>query len=421
MGGAIRIAGAVVDVERYLDDPALLEQSLAEVRRASGHALCECSIPPRRLVVRRLGTRHILAVWPDDGANHAFACPFYRDERGESAERPLGGEPAAAPEDESSLQVDFAFARQAGIARRAGVTPATVGSSSQPTTGTTEAVHSPASLLSFIWARARLNCWAATWTRDWWRVRREVYRVAQETRIGSAYLDELLFVPLPFRNDAERRQAIDSEWQHLVEDLAPRDGQVPRRLVLAEVKALSKSEYGYKLELRNMPWPIYLNREQWNLLQACYARALMSLNSSSEPQIRLVALLLVEAAANGKHYFSLCDSAMLMTSAQWIPCHTTAELRLATELADRGRAFTWPMGADDTAPATPDFWLHDTGDERPCALEVLGVDAVPYRERKMRRVTAIRSAGHAAWVWDATRESVIDLPQPEQAAKRTGQ
>jgi hypothetical protein len=24
-------------------------------------------------------------------------------------------------------------------------------------------------------------------------------------------------------------------------------------------------------------------------------------------------------------------------------------------------------------------------------------------------------------VWDATRESVIDLPQPEQAAKRTGQ
>ena len=407
MGSAIRVGETRIEVDEYLEAPARLEEALGRVRQMGGHAECECVQPARKLVVRRLGARHILAVWPDDGPSHAFACPFYREEHDGLASSMAEGLAADQP---PPLLVDFPLERRSALPRKPPAEPSTSAGDVTAQRGDDAKRLSLAALLELVWLRSRLNCWAAGWKRDWWRVRRELYRVAQDTHVGGRRLDELLYVPLPFRRDAERKDAVDREWQQLMTDLEPRDGVVPRRLILTEVKALSKAAFGYKLELRNLPWPVYLQREQWEHLQARYARALMGVSHKSEPPLKLVGLLLVEAAANGKHYFSLCDAALLMTSEHWIPCHTTAELRLADHLVDQARAFTRPMGADEAAPAIPDFWMHDAGEPRPTALEVLGVDAVPYRERKLRRVSALREAGHPVWIWDTTRGEIPSLP-----------
>lgn len=407
MGGAVRVGETRIEVDEYLKAPDRVAQALEQVRQAGGHAQCECVQPARKLVVRRLRARHILAVWPGDGPSHAFACPFYRDELDDAA-APLT-EASTEPAEPPPLRVDFLLERRAGTPRRSRADADTSGADEPAREPQGHRLSLP-DLLDLLWERSRMNCWASGWTRPWWRVRAEIYRVAQEIRIGERFLDELLYVPPPFRRDDDSKEAIEREWQRFIADLQPRDGAVPRRMVLAEVKSLVKSEFGYKLDLRHAPWPVYLKREQWEQLQASYARALLGLTHPSEPPLRIACLLLVEGATNNKHYLSLCDAAMLMTSEAWIPCHTTAELRLAARLVDQARDFKRPMGANDEALALPDFWLRDVAKDQPTALEVLGVQAVPYRERKMRRVNALRASGHPVWIWDATRDDIPALP-----------
>lgn len=406
--GVVQAGQQQVDVDRYLDDPRCLSDSLSAIRSTGGHALCHCTAPPRRLVVRKVGAKFFLAVWPDDGPNHDFACAFYRQvhEAAQGASEP----DRDAGDEATKFTPAFALQRAPDAPRRQ---VSEAGQATDPHAGA-DAV-SVTALLNMLWAGSRLNCWAPRWTRDWWRVRREIYRSIDQWELGSLPMSNQLYVPLPFRRDAAN-EAAEREWSQFVSDLAHHRNAVPRRLLLSEVKSLERSSFGFKLDLKHVPWPVFMSREQWEHLQACYARALAGISRQSSPQVKLVALVLIEAAASGKHYFAMCEAAMIMTNANWVPAHTTAELRLADHLVDQQRAFTRPMGADDAAPATPDFWLHDAAGDKPLAIEVLGVDAVPYRERKLRRAALLREHGHPTWVWDATSEDPL-LPPVHREAK----
>lgn len=400
--GVVQAGQQQVDVDRYLDDPRCLNDSLSAIRSAGGHALCHCTTPPRKLVVRKVGAKHFLAVWPDDGPNHDFACAFYRQVH--EAAQGSADQARGAGDEVTKLSPAFALQRAPDAPRRRA-----------PEAGPAAEQHveaeavSVTALLNMLWAGSRLNCWAPRWTRDWWRVRREIYRCVDQWQLGGLPMSSQLYVPLPFRRDAAN-DAAESEWAHFVNDLGHQCGTVPRRLLLSEVKSLERSSFGFKLDLKHVPWPVFMSREQWEHLQACYARALAGIARQSTPHVKLVALMLVESAANGKHYLVMCEAAMIMTNANWVPAHTTAELRLADHMVDQQRAFTRPMGADDAAPATPDFWLHDADGDKPLAIEVLGVDAVPYRERKLRRASLLRDAGHPTWVWDATTDRPVLPP-----------
>jgi hypothetical protein len=265
-------------------------------------------------------------------------------------------------------------------------------------------------VLAHLWELARLNSWAPDWKRDWWRVQRQIMRVAGTTDVYARLLSDVMYVPPAYRR--ELAALIDAGWMAFCDGMLRTGTEIPQRLILGEIKSIEETPHGHRMHLRHQAAPLYLSDEVRAAMFERHGRALSSIGRQMPHPSRVVVLAQVELS-RAKSYLRVVDAAVQLCSELWIPCATGYEVALANTLTSAGRAFERPMRLHDQDTALPDFVLRDTGD-KPTALQILSVEALPYLERKLMLRAQLRDAGFDVWTW---RVSESAAPPPLRPAR----
>lgn len=405
----IRIGKAGFAASSYLEQPHRYDRALARARREEGHALCECVVPPRRMVIREVRGHYYLAIWPLDGQQHAPSCPFYRDEplEGEDGEADL-----ALQADETGFRFDPSIQAPQSQERMASPRPevveteasadAAVAGPSEPHSGSVAAPEPLGGLLRHLWRRASLNRWMPGWQRDWWRVRLAVLRAAHEGAYGEAPLSEVLHVVSPWR--ASRGTQLRAEWEDFTGSMRTAES---RRLLLAEATAIQRSTFSWKLSLAHTAQEVFIPVDEAQALGRDLAHLVTDLPRREALRLRVVLLMEVRVSRGG---YLLCERAgILLCSQHYVPVAGLQELSLINRLVDEERAFLKPIGAITSQGALPAAVLYDAGYPGGLYLDVASSDGAGGLARQRAREAQWLASGHAVSLWPR-RDAEIPLP-----------
>lgn len=388
----ISLPGLTLNTSTVLGNIDAYVVSLARAKAAPGHALCLCTSPSRKLVIRAVKTRLFLAVWPHDGHNHHYACPFHRDEEGASCAS-LTVLPAVLESSEGfEIATDFPLERVVkfgvSLAIQEPINAAEL-------VGCTRPARTRMGLLGVIhhlWKESSLNTWASNWKRDWWRVTQALLPVIEQGKLAGRSMTECLYL-VPELNP-RRRTAIDRAWQQFKTSLVPNNGPSRFGLVLGEAMLMEVSKFGFRLSMRHFPPFLYFSDELRSKLAIAYPKAYHRIGNREMQHV--IALCLVEISQNGN--VSVVDAALMPTSKEFIPIDSSFEATLAELMVDQKRSFIKPLSARMGESVLPDFILTDT---RPVyVLEVFGLNTVDYIERKIAKKALFRAEGKPVWSWE---------------------
>lgn len=417
---SIRADGIEFDAQAYLEDPVVFQPALIDARQKYGFALCMCSAPPRQLVIREVKGVAYLAVWPNDGPNHDTGCEFHReigaaepsdDEKADLAAEHQGGErparlvrPAAKvlPDGHWDIAIDLPRppSGRSGDSHRP-AKDARDGSATEPVR---RDQFSVGEMLGWMWENANFNRWGKGWRRDWRRVGDIIRRDAQTIQIAGESLADCLYVPLPYRSDDEA--AMQAQWDHFVQPLVASAEHGPNRkrgFVLAEVKAFDRTEYGFRVQLRNMARPLFVDDHLHAALAKSSPLALALLPKVKAMGCSVVALWAIEATGRGN--FRAIAGALLLVNSRYIPVSTTAELQIANALCGSDRTFTKGVGRYNGA----DFVIREGG--QPKALLVYTLNSPDYLVKRDAVAQRCVDAGCSVWKWHITQSKVMpNLP-----------
>lgn len=402
--------GIAFDVQDYLEDVLSAQPALIEARLKQGHALCQCVTPHRQLVIREVNGVLYLAVWPHDGHHHAPSCEFYRNEvdsgnadqvtpsSGDERETQEFNAPPRSPpvklNPDGTWTVALDLTRPKGSRKEQPLTPANAlspmaGTMPQPANQTLSLPQ----FLTWLWDNTSMNRWGKGWRRDWWRVGQSIRTEAQAVVIEGCPLNDLLYIPPPFVKD--RQADIHAQWDRFVAPLkataSARSGP-QRGFVLLEVKAIDRTEYGFKVLGRNLARPIFVDEH----LHAAIARhsplALALLPKSKELYCSVVGLFVIEATEHGN--LRAVSAALMLTNSQFIPVSTLYELKLANVMCAADRTFT--KGVEKHQGA--DFVLRDTHPST--AMVIYSLQTPDYIKRRNKLAEDCVQAGCTIWKWD---------------------
>lgn len=352
-------------------DPGAFEESLAEAKAQYGHAMCHCTAPARKLVIRKLGPAHHLAVWPEDGPNHHVRCAFYRD----AAHHPDTTLLPALVETESGLDLKLGFPleearREAGAAAAPDKATGSPGAPKRPAAAARPRRGVPLTeLLSLLWSHADLARWMPGWSRDYWRMHKQLHASCAEIAVANRPLCDLLFVPPPA--DGPRKAAALANWEAFSSPMASAtSASMVTRLLLGEVRSIEPSKFGWALRLAQFSPSIYLGEEDYQLIamEPAYQLAVACTSNTTPetpepPRARLIALCRVRMSKSG--YLRLVEWALMCTETHFLPIRSAAERQLVTYLVKAGRCFAHQAA---TARGDASYELLDT--DPPTGLHV---------------------------------------------------
>lgn len=477
---ALLMIGERVFGQREVDDPANdteVQQAMVAARERFGHALCLCRRQPLKLQVRLREGKFHLAVWPHEGPLHDSECAFFRDDlwsnpnitprtaeqvRAQSQAR--NDHPVAAAPTNATIRP-----RPAPKATlRPHTPPASGGSRAEaaaPTTPATErrslALAIPGqrassdgadrrfnlkNLAMGLWEEADLCRWHPSWTRDWGRARYQLLRVAQTLEVNGAAMEELLFVPRPFRESA--REQLNADWQGFVASLSlgRRDVIRPLRLLVAPVRSFSvPAKQPPVMHLRHLRHPVGLSEAALEFLRNDCRTALRQLQANdNEARIskaiggkaaipygkrnpEVMGFFLVEATSRAG-VFARGAWLMNVHPRSFIPANNPNAVLLVDALLDNGHAFQRIL--TDVQPmkkVAPDWLVRHVvgpnGQPVPrAALDVLDRGSSPeYLQTRHAMATSLAAKGVPTWTWVpggswAERRVPALPPKDEQAA-----
>lgn len=405
--------GIDFDAQDYLEDALPAQPALIEARRKQGHALCMCTTPHRQLVIREVNDVLYLAVWPHDGPHHDPCCEFYRhaDESDNADHKELPDEGVSKlGHDTGKPSVSPVTLNPDGIWNVVLDLPKPKVAREDPQTSETsttlqrgdrsDGAMPPASkglslpqFLTWLWGNTSMNRWGKGWRRDWWRVGQSIRTEAQAVVIDGRRLNDVLYIPPPFIS--ARQAEIHAGWERFVAPLiataGSRGGQ-QRGFVLLEVKAIDKTQYGFKVLGRNLGRAIFVDEH----LHATIARqsplALALLPKSKELACSVVGLFLIEATDRGN--LRAVAAALMVTNTRYIPVSTLYELQLANAMCAADRTFTRGVGKHLGA----DFVLRDTHPST--AMVIYSLETPDYIKKRNKLAEVCVQAGCTIWKWD---------------------
>lgn len=224
--------------------------------------------------------------------------------------------------------------------------------------------------------------------------------------IDGVLLSDVLFIPPPFRKDKEAE--IRDDFQQFLAPLvkSAREGAAERPFVLAEVKAMEPTQFGYKVALKHMAHPVFVDRDLYASMAKQSALAMSLLPRRKELRCSVVGLFLVEVTAKGN--MRAVSSAMLLTSEKYVPVQTIYELELANRMTDENRTFSRTITPDSHG----DFILRDS--KVPISMEIYSLLTPDYVQRKDARCLKAIAEGCAVWKWEpAAAQPLPPLPPQE--------
>ncbi|MEM5314145.1 DUF1173 family protein [Paraburkholderia sp. JHI869] len=398
--------GERVPLTEVQEHPARFARRLERAKVVPGFAQCHCRTDaPRRLVIRRYGSRFHLAGWPDDGVHHAEGCDF---------QKKPGTDTALGPDSLSAI-----IAGPAGLNVRLDVSLVQQETGSRSRTrdigGSTRASRRSAPLLAFLhalWTSGGLTFWHGTpKSRSWGSVNAMLHAgMGEAATINGSPAHDILHVMRRF--EQEERAAINGELAAFKRRIV-NDGGVSRRaLILGEIATVADTQFGKKITLRQHPQQYFASMTLVDQATKKYRHAWRAVG---KPTARVVALLLVERMA--ERYLRIVDLAAMLCSSVFLPCDSIHEVAMANRLVAEHRRFEKPIRMADGEEMLADFVLLDT--HPPTHVEIYGMNGLAsYEQRKAEKQALRRTQGIPAVEWNVDRENLaaIKLPVPIERA-----
>ncbi|VVD31289.1 DUF1173 family protein [Paraburkholderia dioscoreae] len=368
--------GLVTSLEEVQENPARFAARLERAKRSPGFAECICQSAsggkPLRLVVRRYGALFHLARWPEEGTHHnSKTCSFFAEatESGASA----GDEQDAIRSTPAGLnaRLDVSLTvRTVGTVKADGTAKAAGRSTSRRT----------APLLGFlqrVWQDAGLNQWSGGLQRNWGTCSSQILAVLGEGKINGKPIQDVVHV---MRRYEESEQAtIKAEFDSFLNRIRTTPTASDRGVVIAEVKSIDPSKYGFILRLRQTFETFYASKQLVESAARSFRHAWPMIGKA---EARIVAVLVIERTKDDN--LRAIDLALQLCNRSFIPCDSSYEVDMANRLVEERRRFLKPIRRDDADKMLPDFRLLDT--TPPTAIEVYGMESNDaYRARKTEK------------------------------------
>ena len=264
-------------------------------------------------LVAKLGDRYVLKRMPGTGSRHARDCIHHE---GMIVAPAIEARPAPAiREDVSSgityVRLNFPLSMAGPVADR----PRLAARSASDTFSGSRL--SLSGLLHFLWERAELTVWRASFEgkRTWPVVRRRLLAAAADTVVGSVPLTRVLYIPEYFT--VERRAEVKKRRQQAFEvGLAPRGTSRPLMLLIGELKKIVPADRQYLAIVRHAPDQPFAMSDRLHGSLSEQRNEELSRWQSPES----VRLLLIGTFGAREGYVPTLESASLMpVTPQWIP------------------------------------------------------------------------------------------------------
>ncbi|MCW5656740.1 MAG: DUF1173 domain-containing protein [Burkholderiaceae bacterium] len=296
--------------------------------------LCLCQEGGIEMYIARLGDGYLIKRMPFTGNRHAAGCLSYEPPAEWSGLAALLG--TAINENPAtgriSLRLGFSLTRAQG--RQASA--ASVGADSGPSAASTRL--SLRALLHYLWEQADLTRWHPGFAgrRTWAVVRQHLLRATASMLVAGEPLAARLYIPEPFviadRDAINARRT--SQWTQAASSANHKSR--PLLLLIAEVKELHPSRYGFNAIAKHVPDQAFMmDPALYRRLEQRFERALTLWGST--PTIHLIAAATFGLSDAGVP--QLEEVTLMPVTGQWIPVDDALDLQLIDRLVHEHRMF----------------------------------------------------------------------------------
>lgn len=204
------------------------------------------------------------------------------------------------------------------------------------------------------------------------------------------------------RYEETQQSAIKAEFEEFLSGIRTTADLSTRGIVVAEIKSIHPSKYGFFLKIRQTFETFFASKEVIADAAKSFRYAWSMMGNALA---RVVAVLVLERTKEGN--LRVIDLAMQLCNKSFIPCDSSYEVAMANRLVAERRRFRKPMRLSPGDQLLPDFVLTDAGTET--AIEVYGMeshDAYRLRKTQKQMLYAKNGTPCVEWVPPADLSSV---------------
>lgn len=377
------------------------EALLSDFYEKNLRPLCLCRPPGVAMYIAKAYGKHIIKRLPDGGYDHSPNCESYEPPAELSGLGELLGNAISENQEDgvTSLKLDFSLTKISG---RAAPIPSDVTPSSVTSKGTKLSLRAT---LHYLWEQAAFNRWSPAMTskRNWYVIRKHLLQVASNNQTKGASLERSLFIPenfvLEHKSDIEQRRAA-----HL-HCVMPAAGKTTKLMLLvAELKNISESRYGFKLSFKHLPdFPFMMTEDLHKKFTKHFSIELELWDGREDTHLMVICSFHLNASG----FANIVEIAAMIVSPQWIPLENNFDYELISRSVASNRKFvkTLRYNLPSTKPIACAV-LTDTA--TPCALYIHSPTMSESTFASMSNL--INESKLASWVWHASSEVIPELP-----------
>lgn len=378
---------------------------LATIHARRDRPLCLCTRPPVQMYVSKVGGRFVLKRMPNSGSLHAPSCDSYEPPPELSG---LGEVAGAAIQENieegvTTLRLGFGLSKQPG---RAAPTPSGNEADTVKTDGKKLTLRGT---LHYLWEQAGFHRWspAMRGKRSWPVIYKYLSQAAQDKRTKGTGLDQVLFLPEPFR--LEHKEEIARRRAVKLAPLAARSNGARKLMILVgEVKEFQPARFGMKAVVKHLAdYPFMLDPKLYERLEKRFQTELALWNSNESSHLIIVATFGVNPAGLAV----VEETALMVVNDQWVPFENDHERRLLQALTDEARPFM--KGLRYNLSSAQPLAAAVVNDCRPSPVALYVIPADASQEYTAELEELVRSSSMPAWFWRTAGEGLPALPARE--------
>jgi hypothetical protein len=268
-------------------------------------------------------------------------------------------------------------------------------------TGPTRRAAPLLGFLQRLWLEAGLNVWSGAPARSWGQCNAQILAALGEGKLNGKPIQDVLHVMR--RYDENEAETITAEFETFLNRITTTSEASQRGLVIAELRGVDASKYGYVVKLRQTKRTFFASKAVIETAAASFRSAWAMVGDATA---RVVALGVIERTKEGN--LRIVEMALQLCSSSFLPCASSYEVAMSNRLVAERRRFTKPLGLESGEAMLPDFQLTDTAITT--AIEVYGMVGNPqYFARKKEKQALYARAATPCIEW---------IPPAELAAVR---
>jgi len=379
----------LVKGQRFRAGSEALQPALASIYDTPERPRCMCVLGGIEMYVAKYGDFIVKRI-PDTGADHHAGCVHFEPPVGESGLGSLLGSGITAREGGYDFKLAHALR---SVPRKAG--------EATPATATVREPRSAPGKISLramthlLWQQAGIDRWvpAMQGKRNWGVLRYHLNECARLNHPNTAPLADILLMAQPFK-ESEAASHAAARAIFLASCTQPdQDGVSRKVIVLGELKSATPVDSGdVRVVLKHMSeQPFLADHKIWKRVQKVY-RPLLDAKAVDD-MLRLVVTAIISART--ERIYRVDAVSLMLTTENWIPVESTAEVDLIRALVAAGRSFYKPLAFASNPAMFPGAVLRDAGPTR-FNLEV--VSAFEDESIRKLRLSAIEDR-QSIWIW----------------------